>query len=163
MNVLKNFKTIFSTLLIIGLFSASPVFAQDDEISDEDLRKYAILNEVIDLMKKDISVMVNDLIKSQEGMTGKRFKELQGAKGDQAKYDELEAKEYEIKFMEIIAEKQAERIEAIKTVNQELATKMLGDGGKKYKAIKTALASDEALKAKYDAISASIKGASSGA
>ncbi len=158
MNALKNLKISFLTMLILSMVTISQVNAQDGEITNDELRKYALLNEVVDLMKKDISVMVNGLIKSQEGMTGKRFKELMSAKGDKAKYDAMGAKEFEVKFMELIAEKQSKRIEAIKTVNQELATKMVGDSGKTYKKIKSALAGDEALKARYDQIVAGLKG-----
>jgi hypothetical protein len=50
-----------------------------------------------------------------------------------------------------------DRIEAIKTVNQELATKMLGDRGKVYKRIADALESDAALETRYQAIVAEIK------
>ena len=159
MNISKNAKLTFLTLLVFSIVGFSPVKAQDGEISEEDLRKYALLSEVVELMKKDISVMVNGMIKSQEGMTGKRFKELQAAKGDKAKYDEMGAKEFEIKFMELVAKKQGERIDAIKTVNQELATKMVGDNGKLYKKIRSELSSNAELKAKYDQIVASLKGA----
>ena len=159
MNVSKNAKLTFLTFLVLTIVSFTQVKAQDQEITDEDLRKYALLNEVVDLMKKEISVMVNGMIKSQEGMTGKRFKELQSAKGDKAKYDEMGAKEFEIKFMELVAKKQSERIDAIKTVNQELATKMIGDNGKLYKKIRSELSSNADLKAKYDQIVASLKSA----
>ena len=67
------------------------------------------------------------------------------------------ATEFEKKFMALITEKQDERKEAIKQVNQILATKMLADGGKSYKAIKEALKSDDEVKARYEKIEASIK------
>ncbi len=159
MDVSKNVKLTFLTFLLLAVVSFSQVQAQDGEITDQDLRKYALLNEVVNLMKKDISVMVNGMIKSQEGMTGKRFKELQSAKGDKAKYDAMGAKEFEVKFMELVNKKQSERIEAIKTVNQALATKMVGDGGKVYKKIKSELSTNADLKAKYDQIVASLRGA----
>ena len=43
------------------------------------------------------------------------------------------------------------------TVNQELATKMVGNKGKIYKAIKAALKEDAELKTRYDQILASIR------
>ncbi len=51
-----------------------------------------------------------------------------------------------------------DRKEAIKTVNSELATKMVGDKGRVYKSIKAALDEDEALKARYEAILSQVKG-----
>lgn len=124
--------------------------AQSEEITDENLRRYALLMESVDAMKAEISVALNDMIKNQEGMTGKRFSELSKGEGEAAS-------EFETKFMATIEEMKEERIDAIKQVNQLLATKMLPDGGKTYKAIKAAIDSDEAVKARYEVILAKIQ------
>jgi hypothetical protein len=129
-----------------------------NEITDQDLRKYAILSQSIEYMKKDISVELNKMIKAQEGMTGQRYKELASAKGDEAKMDEMGAKDFEKKFMSLVNDMMDDRKEAIKSVNSELATKMVGNKGKVYKSIKAALKEDEAVKARYDAILAQVKG-----
>lgn len=129
-----------------------------DEITDTDLRKFAILSTAVDYMKKDISVELNKMIKAQEGMTGQRYKELASAKGDESKLDAMEAKDFEKQFMALVTKMMDDRKEAIKTVNSELATKMVGDKGKTYKKIKAELKVDEALKARYDAILAQVKG-----
>ncbi len=147
-----NALLILSSLLLSGNISA-----QDDEINQNDLRKYALLNEVIDLMKKDLSAEVNKMIKSQEGMTGQRYKELAATKGDESKLAEIGAKGFEIQFLQLIADLKNERIGAIKLVNQELATKMVGDRGKTYKSIKAGLSANPDLKAQYDEIVASLK------
>ncbi|MEQ9425108.1 MAG: hypothetical protein RJQ09_11860 [Cyclobacteriaceae bacterium] len=136
------------------LVSVNSINAQD--ITDEDLMKYAVLDQVIDLMKKDLSAEVNNLIRNQEGMTGQRYKELAQTKGDETKLAEIEAKDYEIQFLKLIDDLKDERTEAIKLVNQELATKMVGDRGKTYKSIKSALGSNPDVKARYEEISASI-------
>ncbi|MEQ8244398.1 hypothetical protein [Fulvivirga sp.] len=124
--------------------------AQSEEITDENLRRYALLMESVDAMKAEISVALNDMIKNQEGMTGKRFSELSKGEGEAAT-------EFETKFMATIEEMKEDRIDAIKQVNQLLATKMLPDGGKTYKAIKAAIDSDEAVKARYEVILAKIQ------
>ncbi len=144
-------------LMISALLFSGNISAQDAEISSSDLRRYALLNEVIDLMKKDLSTEVNSMIKSQDGMTGQRYKELAATKGDQAKLTEIEAKEFEIQFLTLVTNLKTERTDAIKLVNQELATKMVGNRGKTYKSIKVTLSSDTALKAQYDEIVAMIK------
>ncbi len=153
---MKLFKNLW-VIVILGLALAKPAIAQDGEITNQDLRKYALMSEVIELMKKDISIEVNAMIKSQEGMTGARYKELAATKGDEAKLVAVGAKEFEIKFIGLIDDLKTKRIEAIKTVNQELATKMVGKKGKTYKAIKAALKEDEDLKARFDQIQASIR------
>ena len=139
-------------LLIAALFVGFGMSAnaQSEEVSDENLRRYAILMETVDAMKSEISVTLNEMIKNQEGMSGKRFSELSKGEGEPAS-------EFEQKFMDTIEEMKKERIEAIKEVNQLLATKMLPDGGKTYKAIKEAISSDENVKARYEAILAKIQ------
>ena len=139
-------------LLIAALFVGFGLSAnaQSEEVSDENLRRYAILMEAVDAMKSEISVTLNEMIKNQEGMSGKRFSELSKGEGEPAS-------EFEQKFMDTIEEMKKDRIEAIKEVNQLLATKMLPDGGKTYKAIKEAIGSDENVKARYEAILAKIQ------
>ena len=141
------------SMFLVGSFSA---FAQE-EISDEDLYKYALLEQVVDYMKKDISKAINGMIKNQEGIDGKRYKELAGAKGDEAKLAEMNATDFEKQFLTLVDEEKAKRIDAIKVVNQELATKMVGDRGTLYKSIKDALKADADLKARYDAIKANLQ------
>ena len=151
---MKGLRLLVLGLVVMG-FSTSSVFAQD-EITDEQLRKYALLDEVITLMKKDISVEINELIKKQEGIDGKRFKELSATKGDETKLAALNATDFEKQFLTNVLEFKAKRVESIKTVNSELAKNMVGDSGKTYKAIKAALKTDEALKARYEAVKNSL-------
>ena len=148
---------ISAFLIVFSVGLNGNAFAQDDEIGPEELRKYALLSEVIDLMKKDLSAEVNKLIKSQDGMTGQRYKELAATKGDETKLAEIEAKDYEVKFLGLIDDIKKERTDAIKLVNQELATKMIGNRGKTYKAIKSELNDNADLKAQYDEIVSALK------
>ena len=152
---MKKFITLFFTVAI--LFTGVVRADDNSGITDEELWKYALLNEVIDQMKKDISTTVNDMIAKQEGIDGKRYVELSKANGDEGKLTELGATDLEKQFLQLVEEEKEKRIEAIKTVNQELATKMVGDGGRTYKAIKSALAEDESIKARYEAIVAKIE------
>lgn len=140
----------FLVLFVAFAFVFSPVLAQDDEeITDHDLFKYALMEQVIEQMKKDISAEVNNMIKAQEGMTGSRFKELNATRGDKNALEALDAQEFEIKFLELITDLQKDRIEAIKTVNSELAKKMVGEKGRAYKRIQEALKTDEDVQARY--------------
>lgn len=154
---IKLMSKVSGLLMICSLIVCGNLSAQDSEIGQAELRKYALLSEVIDLMKKDLSAEVNKMIKSQDGMTGQRYKELAATKGDEAKLTEIGAKDYEVKFLGLITDLKGERTKAIKLVNQELATKMIGNRGKTYKAIKSELAANADLKAQYDEILISIK------
>ena len=143
--------------ILFMLTAANVVNAQ--EISNENLRRYAIMMETVDAMKQEISDLTNEMIKNQEGMDGKRYLELAKAGGDAAKLDELGAKDFEKKFMDLVTNMQDERKEAISEVVSIMATKMLPDGGKVYKQIKSAVGSDPEVKARYEAIKATISGA----
>ena len=152
------FKVFKNAVEIVLMFVASTAsFAQEEEISDESLYRYAMMQEVITAMKKDISKEINQMIKNQDGMTGQRYKELSATKGDETKLAAIEAKEWEVKFLTQTNNFKETRITSIKTVNTELATKMVGNNGKTYKEIKSQLKENEELKARYDAIVASLK------
>ena len=148
---------MFILTVAISIIAGNAVMAQD-EISDLDLRKFAVLSQSVEFMKKDISIELNKMIKAQEGMTGKRYKELVATKGDEAKLAAIEAKDFEIQFIALADKLKAERIESIKKVNSDLATKMVGNKGKIYKKIKADLKTDEALKARYDMILSQVSG-----
>ena len=143
--------------IMISVLAGNLVLAQD-EIADSDLRKYAVLSQSIEFMKKDISIELNKMIKAQEGMTGQRYKELAATKGDQAKLAAIDAKDYEKQFIELVDKLKEERKASMKQVNSELATKMVGNKGKTYKKIKAELKTDEALNARYEVILAQVSG-----
>ena len=119
--------------------------AKAQDVTDEQVWKYALMTEVVDQMKADLSKSVNALIKKQEGMTGQRYKELAGGAAP--------ANDFETQFMATVEKVKKKRLDAIKSVNNNLATKMLG-GASTYKAVKAAVKGD--MKAKYDEYKAQI-------
>jgi len=153
---MKEIKTLILTI-VISVLAGNLVMAQD-EITDADLRKYAVMSQSIEFMKKDISIELNKMIKAQDGMTGQRYKELAATKGDEAKLAAIDAKDYEKQFMALVTKLMDERKASIKEVNSELATKMVGNKGKIYKKIKADLKTDEALLARYEIILSQVSG-----
>jgi len=153
---MKGIKVLFLTA-IMSVIAGNMVMAQD-EITDGDLRKFAVMAQSIEYMKKDISVELNKMIKAQEGMTGQRYKELAATKGDEAKLAAIEAKDFEKQFLALVTKLMEDRKASIKSVNSELATKMVGNKGKIYKSIKANIKTDEALKARYEVILAQVSG-----
>ena len=144
-------KFAFLLVLIMGF---GIVYAQDDAISDEELKAYAIANAAVKSITSTISPMVNGLIEKQEGMTGQRFKELQGTKGDEGKLAAIEAKDWEIQFLNTVNTEIDKRKDAAKEIINLMAKYAIGTSN--YKAIKAGLKSDDALKSRYEAISASL-------
>ena len=152
---MKKFSFVVGLLLVM----VASTVANAQEITDENLRRYAIMMETVDAMKQEISDQTNMLIKNQEGMDGKRYLELAKTKGDAAQLEAIGAKDFEIKFLEVVTQMQDERKEAISEVVTILATKMMPDGGKAYKEVKSAIDTDAEVKARYEAIKSTIASA----
>ena len=144
-------------MIVISMVAGNVVMAQD-EITDSELRKYAIMNQAIEYMKKDISIELNKMIKAQEGMTGQRYKELAATKGDESKLAAIDAKDYEKQFIALTNKMKEDRTNSIKKVNSDLATKMVGNKGKIYKKIKADLKTNETLKTRYEIILYQVAG-----
>ena len=145
-------KLMYFLVFVIGMGFAN---AQDVEITDADLKAYAIANAGVKSITSSISPMVNDLISKQEGMTGQRFKELQATKGDAAKLAEVEAQEWEIKFLDTVNGEIDERKQAAKDLINLMAKYAVGSS--KYKAIRSGIKEDPDMKARYDAIAAKFE------
>ncbi len=144
---------IIAIVAILSL-NAQTVSAQESEISDESLYNYALLMQVVEQMKAEISTAVQTRIDAQDGFDGKRYSELASAGDDAAKLKAKGANEFEVKFMAILVKEQEDRKDAIKEVLNILAQKMVGVAN--YKAVKSALSSDDAVKARYEAIESRI-------
>ena len=145
-------KLMYFLVFVIGIGFAN---AQDVEITDADLKAYAIANAGVKSITSSISPMVNDLISKQEGMTGQRFKELQATKGDAAKLAEIEAQEWEIKFLDTVNGEIDKRKQAAKDLINLMAKYAVGSS--KYKAIRAGIKEDPDMKARYDAIAAKFE------
>lgn len=151
---MRKFKLFFVALAMIVV--ANTAQAQE-EVTDEGLRRMALLNEVVDAMKQEIKSLTVSMVENQEGIDGKRFNELNRTKGDAAKMEAAGATEFEKKFMALINKKKSERTTAIQDVVKIMASKMFSGGGKEYKLIKSSIKSDEEVKGRYDAIVAKMK------
>jgi hypothetical protein len=143
------------TYFLVFVFGIGFASAQDFEITDDDLKAYALANAGVKSITSSISPMVNDLISKQEGMTGQRFKELQATKGDADKLAGIEAQEWEIKFLNTVNEEIEERKTAAKDLINLMAKYAIGSS--KYKAIRSGIKSDADLKSRYDAIAAKFE------
>ena len=142
---MRRITTAFIACLMM-LFFVEGVQAQD-EITDADLKDYAIILLAQKSITDKISPMVNDLIAKQEGMTGQRFQEISKGTGDPAQ-------EWETTFVNAVNKRVEKRKKAAKTVFNTLASNALG--APKFKAIRAALKSDAEMKAKVDVYMAAL-------
>jgi len=140
-------------LLVGGNFLSNAVYAQDGEVevTEEQIIAYAQLMDTIEVMKLAIVDTIESMVKSNEAIEATRYNEL----NDQVKTVEdvetlEEASEEEKAFLvEVIKTKDA-MVESIKTVNRDKAIAM-GEGGRVYKRVKEAIASDDEAKATFEA------------
>jgi uncharacterized protein YifE (UPF0438 family) len=143
MSRLKNGILALGLLLAVGFTTAN---AQD--VTDEDIKNYAIIELAKNSIIGDISPMVNEMIEKQEGMTGQRFQELQSGSGDPAE-------DWEKKFLDVVTKQIDKKKKAATDVVKLLAANAMGAA--KYKATKSAISSDADAKAKFDGFLAAFE------
>lgn len=148
-------------LAAIVFLNSTAVMAQDSEITDKDLYNFALLAQVIDQMKAEVSPAIQALIEEQEGFTTNRYEELKGAGDNEAKLKEMGANDFEVKFMGLIIKEKEKRIDAIKEALNLLAKSMVGV--QNYKNIKQTLSVDPDLKSRYQEITSRLAPAYEGA
>ena len=142
-------KKLTRGVLALGMLLAvgfTGVYAQD--VTDEDLKNYAIIELAKNSITDGISPMVNDMIEKQEGMTGQRFQELQKTKG-------AGAEEWEQKFLAVVNKQIDKKKKAATDVVKLLASNAMGAA--KYKATKAAITSNADMKAKFEGYVAALQ------
>jgi len=135
-------------ILALGLVFIGFVSANAQDVTDEDLKNYAIIELAKNSITNGISPMVNEMIEKQEGMTGQRFQELQSKSGDPAQ-------EWETKFLEVVNKQIDKKTKAATDVVKLLAANAMGAA--KYKATKAAISSNADMKAKFEGYVAALQ------
>ncbi len=128
--------------------------AQDDAITDEDLKKYAVAMDSIENMKGHLIETITEMVKGNEEVSASRYNELSKIIDDETKLAEAEATEVEIEFVKSVAAKKEEETAKINEAFQSLAVDYIG--AKTYNAVKKALIEDEEIMAKYKAITEAL-------
>lgn len=135
-------------LLALGILLVGFASANAQDVTDEDIKNYAIIELAKNSIVDGISPMVNEMIEKQEGMTGQRFQELQNSNGEGAE-------DWEKQFMDVV-NKQIEKKKAAAT---EVVKLLAGNamGAAAYKATKSAVTTDATAKAKFESYIAALQ------
>lgn len=142
---LKQFFTIFFSLLIISV----PVFSQ--EISNDELKKYIITMDSLEVLKNQLTTTINNLSKNSK-ISSDRFNKLMPVINDQTKLTELKATPDEIaETKKMISIRNEETMKFQKTY-QTLISDFLGQDV--FTKVRNGLKSDSGLKKKYDSLTA---------
>lgn len=132
--------------------------AQSD-ISDDDLRKYAVTMDSVNGMKQTLLDEISNKVRSNTAIPVARYNELYKIIGDDAKLAELKATPEEIAFVKGVNDFKNQGAAKINEQFQALAKDYVGVA--KFNKIKNSLSTDNDLKSRYDAIFGEVEGAGS--
>lgn len=125
------------------------------EITDDDLKKYAITMDSVEAMQESLREIVAETVQKNTVMPVARYNELFKIIDDEAKLNATNATPEEIKFIHQINDLRKVNIERINASYQSLAKDYVGV--KTFNAIRKSLQTDQALKARYDNVSKDIE------
>lgn len=148
-------KKLLKILSILILLLTLNELAAQDAVSDEELKKYAIVMDSIDNMKKDLMETISEMVKSNETITGARYNELSKIINDETKLTAANATPEEIAAIKEIIKAKDEGTAKIQETFKTLASEYVGAAV--YNKVKKALAENQEIKSKYDAILAELK------
>jgi len=123
--------------------------------TDEDLKKYAITMDSVKGMQESLNNTITEMVRKNTVMKVERYNELFKIMGDEAKLAEAKATPEEIAFVKSVAAKRVEESSKITATFQKLAKEYVGL--KPFNAIKKSLATDQALKEKYETMSKELE------
>lgn len=135
----------YSLILIAAFFVllSNTLFAQE-KITDEEIRKYAITMDSINIMKASLIEDISAMVKANEDMTNERYNELSKISNDDAKLAEAKATPEEIAFIKEVAAKKTEGTAEISKTFQTMAKEYIGAA--EYNKVKNALKTDADVK-----------------
>jgi hypothetical protein len=143
---MKNLLLLFVAVLVA---TSQSLFAQE-QVTDEELKKYAVAMDSINDMKASLLEEISEMVKANESLTNARYNELSKIMNDEAKLAAAKATPEEIAFMKQVAEKKSEGTAEITQTFQTLAKEYVGAAS--YNKVKKALATDTELKSKYQSM-----------
>lgn len=121
------------------------VLAQD--ISNEDLYKYAVVMETKSMFQDELSTQITDYVEKQDPAIKNRYNALAGG--------ETPANDAEKQFIDQVNSMKSERSSDFTEAYKTLIKRVLG--AKTYGEVKKSLANDSAVKERYDAIVSALQ------
>lgn len=140
-------KNTFFAALIVGLLPIANAFAQE-EVTNEELYKYAIVMEAKELFSDELSAQITEYVEQQDPAIKNRYNEL--ASG------ETPANDAEKKFIDQVNSMKTERSGEFTEAYKTLIKRVLG--ADTYKKVQTAL-KDAQVRQRYSAIVQEIQSA----
>ncbi len=156
-----NKNNFWKVLLSLAVVLLAGFHTQAQDFDDEDLKNYAMVMDSIEVFKSHVndtvSGIVNTMIDENENFSASDYKDMEAAKGNEAKMKAMPAekvayyKEIKGNMKKVTKMKKEELNSAFSTLVKDQI------GVTEYKAIKKALKEDEEVKAKYEKMMAEMK------
>ena len=138
------------TLVAVALFSLVSVGkAVAQEITNQDLYKYAVVMETQDMFKDELSTQVTDYINKQDPAIKNRYNALAGG--------EEPANDAEKQFIGQVKSMQSERTGEFSDAFKTMIKRVLG--AQTYSAVKKGIANDTEVKERYNTIVQAMRSA----
>ena len=135
------------TVALFSLVSVGKTVAQ--EISNQDLYKYAVVMETQDMFKDELSTQVTDYINQQDPAIKNRYNALAGG--------EEPANDAEKQFIGQVKSMQSERTGEFSDAFKTMIKRVLG--AQTYSAVKKGIANDTEVKERYNTIVQAMRSA----
>ncbi|MGB3586434.1 MAG: hypothetical protein WBA23_07845 [Tunicatimonas sp.] len=132
-------KLVLASFFLCALF-VKPVFAQD-EVTNDDLYKYAVVQETLSLFQSTLSDQVKEYVEAQDPTIKSRYNDL--ASGEEP------ANDAEKTFIDAVNKMSSERKAEFTDAYRALIKRLLGSD---YNTIKKAVANDSDIKQRFNSI-----------
>ena len=128
---------------------------QAGQISDDDLKKYAMTMDSVKGMQETLNKIIAENVQQNTVMSVERYNQLFKIEKDQAQLQAANATPEELAFLKDIAALRDYNVERINTAYQALAKEFVGL--KAFNAIRKSVETDEQLKARYESITQELQ------
>jgi hypothetical protein len=135
-------------MFFFSVVSVTSVFAQE-EVTDENLYKLAIIEETKALFADELSAQITEYVEQQDPAIKNRYNALAGG--------ETPANDAEKQFIDIVNQMKSERTEEFSDAYKAMVKRLLGASD--YKQVKTSIASDARVRARYNEMVQQIRAA----
>ena len=139
---------VLACMFFFSVVSATSVFAQA-EVSDENLYKLAIIEETKALFADELSAQITEYVEQQDPAIKNRYNALAGG--------ETPANDAEKQFIEMVNQMKSDRTAEFSDAYKAMVKRLLG--AKDYKQVKTSVASDARVRARYSEMVQQIRSA----
>lgn len=135
-------------IVFVGLTSS--VFAQSEEVTTEELMRYAVAMDSINRLTNNVIEEVTERVKNSTAITAARYNELSRIVNDSTQLVQANATAEEVAALRDILTYKDEQTAKINETFQSLAKEYIGVST--FNKVKKALSNDKTLKQQYDSI-----------